>query len=244
MNKLLMTGTIDSSAFNNTGTVLSNTLDRLVQYESAIERYIKFSDFKYIVFSDNSGYKFEYEKFKTMAQKYNKEFEFISLPGYYNETLKYGKSYGESRLITDTINQSTLINDNDVIFKVTGRVYVNNINKLIKKMENDNNIFVSYNRSNRVLTHFFKVSVCDYKKTLSDAYMDCNDKIYRDIESVYYDRLLKNKVDVKCFKYYPDLDGVIGGMGIKYNKSKLNLLIRNILIRLGFFTLRKGNWGM
>lgn len=244
VSKLLMTGTIDTSTFNNTGVVVTNTLDRLNQYEKAIETYIRYSDFEYIVFSDNSGYKFDYEKFKNMAQDYNKEFEFISLPGYYNETLNYGKSYGESRLITDTINKSTLINDKDVIFKVTGRVYVKNINKLIKKMRKYDNVFISYNKSKYVLTSFFKVKVSDYNRILSDAYNDCNDNIDMNLESVYYKRLLKIKSRVKCFKYYPDLDGIIGGFGFKYNKPKWNLFIRNILIKLGFFSIREGNWGM
>lgn len=244
MNILLMTGTIDSSRFNNTGVVITNTLERLNQYESTIENYIKYSDFDYIVFAENSGYNFNYKKFNMMAKKHNKKFEFLSLDGYYDETLKYGKSYGESRLMTDAIKKSVLINDNDTIFKVTGRIYVKNINKLIQKMKKYDNVFISYNKSKYVLTSFFKVKVSDYKKILSDSYIDCNDNIDKNIESAFYNRLLKSKLDTKCFKIYPDLDGIVGGLGCRYNKDKLNLLIRNILIKLGFFSLREGNWGM
>ena len=75
MNKLLMTGTIDSSVYNNTGVVVINTDERLQQYEYAIERYIKYSDFNCIIFADNSGYEFNYRKFYNMAKTYNKKFE-------------------------------------------------------------------------------------------------------------------------------------------------------------------------
>ena len=54
----------------------------------------------------------------------------------------------------------------------------------------------------------------------------------------------KDKLDTKCFKSYPNLGSVIGGLGCRYNKDNLNLLIRNILIKLGFFSLKEGNWGM
>ena len=54
MNKLLMTGTINPSVYNNTGVVITDVSQRLYQYEHTIERYIKFSDFDCIIFAENS----------------------------------------------------------------------------------------------------------------------------------------------------------------------------------------------
>lgn len=238
MNKLLMTGTINPGVYNNTGVVICNVSDRLHQYESAIERYIKFSNFDCIIFADNSEYNFDYIKFENMAQKYNKHFEFLSLKGYYYENVEFGKSYGESRLITDAINRSKLIKNNDTIFKVTGRIYIRNINKLIKCTKNHDNVFISENNRKRVLTNFFKVNVRDYEKNLKLAYIDCDDKKGDDIEKAFYYRLIGSNLKVKSFIYYPDMDGIVGTTGNEYNKSKCNIIVRSMLGIMGMYTLR------
>ena len=46
----LLTGTIDSSVFNNIENLITSTEERLRQYESSIERYISQSSFDQIVF--------------------------------------------------------------------------------------------------------------------------------------------------------------------------------------------------
>ena len=47
---LLLTGTIDSSVYNNTGNIIQNVAERLNQYESSIEKYISSTPFDIIVF--------------------------------------------------------------------------------------------------------------------------------------------------------------------------------------------------
>ena len=238
MNKLLMTGTINPSVYNNTGVVITDVSQRLYQYEYTIERYIKFSDFDCIIFAENSNYDFDSGKFENLAKEYNKNFEFISLKGYYKENVEYGKSYGDSRLITDAINNSKLINNDDTIFKVTGRIYIQNINKMIKYSQKYKNVFISKNNDKRVLTNFFKINICDYKNNLEHAYIDCNDKVGDDIEKSFYYRLIGSGLSVKSFICYPDMDGIIGGTGGLYNKSKIDLFFLNLCSLMGMYTLR------
>lgn len=65
---LLLTGTIDSTVYNNVGNKIVDVNERLLQYESCIERYIKESPFTKIVFIENSGYPFDAKKFIAMAE--------------------------------------------------------------------------------------------------------------------------------------------------------------------------------
>ena len=66
MDTLLLTGTIDSSKFNNSMTTLSDVNTRLDHYHSAITKWIKNSDFQKIVFIENSGYDFNYKKYESI----------------------------------------------------------------------------------------------------------------------------------------------------------------------------------
>ena len=54
---LLLTGTIDSGVYNNTGNLIKDISERLSQYENAIARYIKDTPFDAIIFIENSVFK-------------------------------------------------------------------------------------------------------------------------------------------------------------------------------------------
>ena len=54
-NALMLTGTINPAAYNNTNVVLTDAEERLKQYERAIAYYIKETKFEKIIFVENSG---------------------------------------------------------------------------------------------------------------------------------------------------------------------------------------------
>lgn len=65
---VLLTGTIDSSVFNNIGNIITDTNERLSQYEESLTRWITESVFTRIVFAENSGYPFDYNYFCNLAK--------------------------------------------------------------------------------------------------------------------------------------------------------------------------------
>lgn len=85
---LLLTGTIDSRPFDGDGIDLKY---RLESYENSIKRYICDTKFNPIVFIENSGYDFEYEKYEKLAQEYGKQFEFINGTVCNKEVKEHGK---------------------------------------------------------------------------------------------------------------------------------------------------------
>ena len=80
MSNLLLTGTIDPSKFNNTMTTLTDVHIRLHQYEAAIEWWIRKSNFKNIIFIENSGFLFDVQKYTQLAELNQKKFGNYSAP--------------------------------------------------------------------------------------------------------------------------------------------------------------------
>ena len=66
---VLLTGTINSTLYNNTGNMLKNISERYYMYTESIEAYIKESVFDNIVFAENSQYDFSADRFFKMAKK-------------------------------------------------------------------------------------------------------------------------------------------------------------------------------
>lgn len=158
MSVLLLTATVDSGYFGNVETKISDTAIRKRQYEETLEKYITMSEFTSFVFAENSGTPIDEERFKKLCHKHGKEIEFLFLPG--NVKKKYGKSFGESQLIEDAFDRSALISNSDLFYKVTGRVWIENINKLIANDEKSH--FIAYNHRKWVTTIFFCITKKDY----------------------------------------------------------------------------------
>lgn len=240
---ILLTGTIDSSKFGNTNVKLTDCNERLSQYENAITRYIKKSEFDNIVFIENSGYNFQYKKFEELAKSYNKKFEFLQVETDIEKTKKMGKSYGEAILIKRGIEESKLLKEAEYIYKVTGRIFLENSKQICKKQK-DKSEFIVFNKSKWCNTSFFKVRRKDFEEILKDAYKYCNEAKGKDIESVYFDLLMNSNIKVGTFVRYPSLTGIVGTTGNRYDRSKIKMIIKNILLKFGFFTLNGNKWGI
>lgn len=238
---LLMTGTIDPSKFlsdaNNIAVYDTNV--RLEQYDNAIRRYIKESCFDKIVFVETSNYPLEIKTYKKLANSYNKEFEFLPFSGNDLKVREKGKSYGEAEAILYAVNNSKLLNNEDTIYKVTGRIFLTNSKKITKTKDACRNEFFSYFKylDQRCVTYFFKFNKQDYLRYFSNVQDLVDDSNGIDIETVFYRKICRLQVKHKPFKTYPRLTGIIGGLGIAYDKSKLVYFIEDILIKMGMFTI-------
>lgn len=120
---LLLTGTIDSSVYNNKGNRITDISERLLQYESSIQKYIESTPFNPIVFIENSGYNFDEKKFKDLAELNGKQFEFIEGSICFEEITSKGKSYGDAFLIHEGLSKSRLLSDCSFFYKITGRIF-------------------------------------------------------------------------------------------------------------------------
>lgn len=234
---LLMTACIKPYG-NNFYKYVASAEDRLEQYIDALKFYITCSDVSQIVFCDNSNYKTEKEQeIMQLARENQKEVEWISFEGDKNATLKFGKGYGEGEIIEYAIENSRLMRGKSGFLKVTGRLKVRNINKIVNGIEENEDYFIGdiYNGWNEIDTRFFYCRKDTYIRKIKGIYKLCNDGT-----ELIFERLVKiklnNKANYKPFVEYPDIDGIASGKGIVYQDDvKLKKNILNLLCRIGVF---------
>jgi len=233
---VLLTGTINPKKFNTPFTKLMNKEERLGQYLDTIYKYIVFSNFDVIIFCENSMYKYNYNSLKKLAKSNGKILEILSFTGDKREISKRGKGYGEGEIMEHALHKSRYLNvPKQTFYKITGRIFIKNINNILEYSKKDNYFFSVGN--NHCVTLFFKCSVIFYKNTLLNAYMACDEKNGIFLENVFYDSVKMHKKEVHCFNDYPYYDGVAGTTGKKYG-NKIKWLFRQIQIKLNLLCIK------
>lgn len=233
---LLLTGTINASVYNNVGNIIQDVSVRLEQYETSIEKYIRETPFDKIVFIENSGFSFNEEKYKDLATEYGKEFEFISGKICKEEVLARGKSFGDAYLVSEALQKSVLLRNVDLFYKISGRIFLKNADKICKTKKIYRNEFIMYQGKGWCFTNIFKVNKEDYLTVLNDVYLDCDEKTRNDIEISFFNRLNSSDLSIGSFHVYPFFDGVMGATGENYSGGLGERIIRNLMARLHFFT--------
>ena len=234
---LLLTGTIDATIFNNTDNVITDTNVRLEQYMSSIERYIKESVFTHIIFAENSGYPFDEKRIYELADQYGKHFELLKCKSWINETIQYGKSFGEIKLMNEALAQSTLLKQTDYFYKATGRIYLVNSSRVVSSSNKYDANFLCIDSDHWIYTHCFKMSTTVYKQYFSIA-----DKLLiknrLDIEHTYYQILKElpdSKLKIGSFSVWPHFIGQVGGTGGQYGGSFKGQIYHTLLCRIGAY---------
>lgn len=238
MNILLLTASIDANLASPIHTKLTNTKERLSQYQNALKRYIEESDFDTFIFCENTGYNFPKKEFEELAFKCNKTIEFLSFVSNIENVNKFGKGYGEGECLEYAIKKSKFLQDERIsFFKITGRLFIENINKiLIKSRKNKNCFFTEGITSESVKTAFFKSEVSFFRQYLLNCYKDVNDSENKFLEYIYFEILINKKVN-GVFPY-PNITGNSGSTGNPYVlKNEYQKL--NFLNSLGVFSLNK-----
>ena len=232
---LLLTGTLDPSAFDGKMDGLSK---RLQEYDTSIAKFITETQFNPIVFIENSGYPFDEEKYKKLADERGKTFEFLRGSLQKEEVKKRGKGYGDALLVHEALQNSRLLSDVEFFYKITGRVFLLNSEDILKSCHKHRNEFISYDGMGWVMTWLFKMNRVDYQRIMKDVYLECDEPAVRDMEICYWLRLYQSDADVGCFETYPLIEGNMGKTGTPYTKSKLDYTLRNIGAHLGIFTMK------
>lgn len=246
-NTLLLTGTINPNIFsidnslNPINVYLTNCEERLEQYNTTIERYIKKSVFDEIVFVENSGAEFDARRFEDLAEKHGKKFEFLfrslDQKQIHRMQLK-GKSYGEADLIDFAFRNSQLIEQACQVYKATGRAFLTNSKKVVSNLPN---LFIAKNKIGWVNTEFFKVDKQDYFTYLAGGVNVMDDYQSLNIERVWYKMIKESGGGMRthAFKVFPRLHGVIGSAVNKnYDKSNAKYMICDFICAIGYFNLK------
>ena len=236
-NIVVLTATIDPSV-GNVHVVLSDKLERLNQYLENIKNLILKSDFNRIVFCENSHYQHDYSSLATLAQNHGKELEILSFMGS-NDIIKVkGKGYGEGEILNYAINNSAYLKSNSTTFyKLTGRIYVDNVNKILADSHHDN-IFIRWDiKKKEVDTRFFKAQVGFYKENLYRLLDSCDERTGISIEEVYFN-VLKGNSGIYSFTSYPVIRGMCASLGRPYDLGLFKSVYRMLQLKAGLLDIR------
>lgn len=236
-NIILLTASIDPTASNTPLTQLTNPQVRLKQYLVNINRLIESKAFDVIIFCENTNYSFDNALLMEKAKSYNVHLEFLKFTGNYSKISELGKGYGEGEIIKHTLENSKYLNEDSVFYKLTGRVFVKNINRIVKKDGHKELIFIRAQRAVPIIdARFFKTSVKFFKENLIDAYKEVNDIKKNYLEMVYFNKLKKIN-NIERFAEYPKFTGLSGSTGEKYDQSRYEYAKYSLLLKLGFLNL-------
>lgn len=231
---LLLTGTIKPFSDDVSDRRVE---ERLQEYESTITRYIVETKANPIVFVENSNYNFNSEKFRKLAESYGKKFEFVKGTISVEQVKQHGIGYGDGLLIFEGLTKSKLLQRVKFFYKVTGRIFIENFDKIVRSAYWHRNEFISYDGIGWCMTWFFKANLIDYLSALGDIYKDCDDKSLRDLEICVWMRLTKSNLKINSFCCYPFTKAKMGDTDKAYISGRNEYMLRNLLIKLHVFTM-------
>jgi hypothetical protein len=211
----------------------TSEIDRLDDYKKTFVRWCqnKFAD--KIIFIENSGYdlSFFHETSKNFP---NKTIEIISsnLNNTFEKSL--GKGYGEYLCLKEIFKNSKIVNNTDYYFKITGRYYVKNFNKIFEEFrKTKSDIYVCIkNNLTYADSHVFggsKIFFLKYVIPIASKINDSNGVFMEHCVAKATLLGINDKLKFNHFSIYPDIYGTIG---TNNKKIKTNLIKR---IKLFFY---------
>ena len=198
---------------------LKDEVTRLGQYKESLLFFIKKTDINKIVFCDNSNFPFDFSDLTDEAKKYGKHIEILQYKGNKTGVLEFGKGYGEGEIIKYIFEHSELLQSAEYFFKVTGRLKISNIDRILEHIKVGENYFMAnmYHYPS-IDTRFYGVNKELYKCYLMNVFKNVNDDKQKYLEVCFYEALQKNKIVYRCFPFVPEIMGISGTMGQKYRR--------------------------
>jgi hypothetical protein len=117
---LIMTAAINPGA--TPYVKMSDPEERLFQYLCSLVSWIQFSNISPIIFCENTGYHYDYSEIIQMAKNFNKHLEILLFVGN-NESYKYGKGWGEGKIIEYAFKNSKVLHQQNRFYKITGQYF-------------------------------------------------------------------------------------------------------------------------
>lgn len=220
MTALLMTATIAPDAQAAAHTQF-DPAQRLAEYQTALSHYLRLPDLK-ILFVDNSAYPLE--TLNAVAAKAGREAHFHS----YKSPIPpaYGKGRGEMELIATALDHfRDVVGEDEPVWKVTGRLIVENLADLIATQPQGLSIYAdcrdvpligeALGGNQWIDTKLIAFTPRAFRSLIHHDWPDENFTV----EKVLYQRIkpvLRRKDITPRFRLQPEFTGTSGGSGKNY----------------------------
>ncbi len=237
MTAILLTSTIAPKA-DASKHVLFDVQDRLAQYIAALKYYITASGPGYkILFVDNSGH--PVDKLQEVAADNPRADRPVFIFSYDSTVpASWGKGHGEMRLIEEALSHfSSTIDENEKLWKITGRLQVRNLGRMIETAPADFEVYADFRDvpligeslgGNQWMdTRIFGFTPKGYDKHIRQNWPEHVFVLEKLLFSQLKPRLQSEPGIVPRFAVQPDINGTSGGSGNDYTsfsyRSKNNL---------------------
>lgn len=216
--------------------------EALKYYLSIPEQYVN-----KIIFAENSNSDLSRLKKLVNDTPHNKTVEFLEYQNGNNFPPHYGRGYGELKLIDYAVDNSKILTEEDIIWKVTGRYKLLNIIKLIKTQPKEFSIYcdLKKHRINAADTRAYAFTLQGYKKYLYNKYykLKAKDELNGMLNmmmgevawfSLIYANIQHDRLIFPRFKYVPYFEGVVGtkNENLASVKVKRKYFLRSIARRI------------
>jgi hypothetical protein len=135
---LLITASINIKA--TPYVAITDKEERLLQYLIGLISWIKLTDIKTIVFCENTNTSYDFSKIIEFANSQGKTLEVILFQGN-DGAQKYGKGYGEGKIVEYALKNSQYLKDSVDFYKITGRLFVPEFNEIQQLHQEIPNVF-------------------------------------------------------------------------------------------------------
>lgn len=150
---LILTAAINPGATPN--VKMSDPEERLFQYLCSLVSWIQFSNISPIIFCENTDYDYDYSQIIQMAENFNKHLEILLFVGN-NESYKYGKGWGEGKIIEYVFKNSKVLHHHNCFYKITGQYFLKNCDEIIDLHQEYDNIFIQHKIQQQYSDRLFK----------------------------------------------------------------------------------------
>lgn len=214
--------------------------ERFEQYYSGMEQTILSGAFSKIVFCDNTETELDaFQPLAELAGEHGVELELLSFAGDTEAVVRQGKGYGEGEIMEYVMLHSRLTREADFLVKLTGRLVVDNLKQIVRKMKKNRCYFNIPNRTRRnmVDTRFYGMPAELFRECFLREYSRVDDENGYFLEHVYTDILSGKGIPVFNMPLYPRMRGLSGSTGAVYTYREWKCRIKDLLSRLQWYRL-------
>ena len=214
---------------------LRNKEEREQQYYESIKKLLYCNKISKIVVCDNSNSHVPKEELLKVADSNNKQIEFLAFAGDSAQVEQRGKGFGEGEIIDYALKNSSLIAEESWFIKITGRLYVKNMDSVLKRMNKETNYLQTMYMDTRkkvMDTRFYACKIESYNKYFRDLYKEVDDanKVY--IEKLFAQKIMNSDIRYRNMPVYPKIGGQSGSSGVEYQLSKMKYILKNVMAHL------------
>ena len=213
---LLLTACIncDGMPFTN----LNNAETRKRQYIDALTFYLRYTS-ENIVFVENSG-----TDISSLFKGYQDRIEFLCFNGNSFFDKRKGKVYGEALILEYDISNSNFITSDTLIFKLTGRLQLININRLLKYVDKfeRTSVYIAPPQNCSVDSRCFISNKAYLENIFLKKKHFINDSKGYYFEHLLFDTLNDNIDSIRVHKipFFLHWEGISASLGDKIRKPK------------------------